>query len=178
MNEETIIKGLALLKSAYPNSLNNQTSVEAKIMIQTWLNFFKEEKTSDFEKAIKNIVSKEEFFPSIARVKKEIDLLTQPRLSVNIDDEWEKVIELIRGGKTDISLLNSISQKIIRGFNINRLFEMTTEELKWKKKEFIELFKSYQENPTKEILQIENNEKTLSLAELIELNEKQKLLEE
>ena len=143
MNKETIIKTLALLKSAYPNSLNNQTSIESKQMVELWFNFFKDEEPKIFENAAKNIMGRSDFFPSIAQIKKEITLLKTPMLNDSADSEWEKVIELIRsykGQHDHLNSLNPITKSIIETFNFSNLCDMTSEELKWKRRDFIDLY--------------------------------------
>ena len=80
ITKEIITKGLALLKYTYPHTFKDYTKEDTEMMIIVWLDAFKEDNPKCFETAIKRLMKKSKWCPSVAEVKQEIALLTNPLL--------------------------------------------------------------------------------------------------
>ena len=154
-SKETIIKTFALLKANYQNSLKDYSKQEMQLAINAWYEFFKDIPEIDFNRAIKNIISKCDFFPTISQVKREIaDNQTQNFPSA--EDEWEKVIKAVhRYGtyrqKEALDSLKPYTRYITShiGYQIICMSEDNT----WNRKEFIDEY-NHLKDKEKELIQI------------------------
>lgn len=143
ITEQTIKETLTILKVAYPNALKDLSKEDAYIMIKLWYEDFKDCKKDVFMQAIKNVRSKNVFFPSIADVKREIKEIENPKTSLNANEEWYKVIELIRKYgvyKQDLIIgeLNPITAKVIESIGLYNI--CSSQRIEIQKRQFKELF--------------------------------------
>lgn len=143
ITEQTIKETLTILKVAYPNALKDLSKEDAYIMIKLWYEDFKDCKKDVFMQAIKNVRSKNVFFPSIADVKREIKEIENPKTSLNANEEWYKVIELIRKYgvyKQDLIIgeLNPITAKVVESIGLYNI--CSSQRIEIQKRQFKELF--------------------------------------
>ena len=158
MSEHDFIKGYKILSSAYNREI---TPDDLKI----WYQFFKEEKEEDFSEAIKRLVTKNKFFPSVAELKKEIRKINTQ--DFHAEEEFERVMKAIRfygryRKEEAMESLPSITQKTVRllgGFQ--RLCESTSRD--WLRKNFIDTFNNTKDFEEEDYM---NNQPYLSLTEL------------
>lgn len=178
MNKEQFVKGMTFLAVAY----NKEISEE---QVSVWYEFFKDETYDNFRAAVKRIIPKKQFMPSIAELKQEITTFTNPILQLNVDDEWAKVIQAIRkyGYYRSLEALDSLNEytrQIVMTIGWYRL--CTSENIEWERKTFKELFNNKQEN-LEDALLLGESQLTLSeikrIADMKALErEEQMLLEE
>ena len=143
ITEQIIKETLTILKVAYPNALKDLSKEDAYLMIKLWYEDFKDCKKDIFMQAIKNIRNKSVFFPSIADVKREIKEIENPKTSLNANEEWYKVIELIRKYgvyKQDLIIgeLNPITAKVIESIGLYNI--CSSQRIEIQKRQFKELF--------------------------------------
>lgn len=155
MNQQTIIKAITLLKANYQNSLKDYTKEEMQLMINTWLEFFKDTSVNDFELAIKNIINKSDFFPTISQIKKEIANCKVNTLP-SAEDEWEEVIRTIHKfgsyrQQEAMEHLKDYTAYILRHIGYQNI--CMSEDNTWNKKEFIAEYNQMKDRE-KELIQI------------------------
>lgn len=141
MNKDQFLKGITFLSVAY----NKEFSQE---QVNVWYEFFKDENFDNFRMAVKRIIPKKDFMPSIAELKKEITLINNPVLQMDVDTEWDNVLKAIRkygSYKADEAMksLNPYTANIVRQIGYRRL--CMSEHIQWERKEFIELFNTNKE---------------------------------
>lgn len=93
-SKQTIIKAITLLKTNYQNALKDTSEENLTALIELWADAFKDTSEVDFTRAIKNIINKQEYFPTVAQIKKEI---ANNQIS-NIppaEDEWNEVLRVV-----------------------------------------------------------------------------------
>ena len=141
MTQEEFIKGLKFLGLAYNKEFTKEQA-------GVWYDFFKEDTYDDFRQAVKRVIPKSEFLPSIARIKEELSYIKTPLLQLDPSDEWDKVLATIRkyGRYREKEALASMDERNANILNsiggMLAVCNATKEELVWLKKEFIELFKN------------------------------------
>ena len=143
ITEQTIKETLTILKVAYPNALKDLSKEDAYIMIKLWYEDFKDCKKDIFMQAIKNVRSKSVFFPSIADIKNEINEIENPKLKLNANEEWYKVIELVRKYgvyKQDLIMeeLNPITARVVENVGLYNI--CSSQRIEVQKRQFKELF--------------------------------------
>lgn len=139
MNQETIIKAITLLKSNYQNALKDYTKEDMQLMINAWLEFFKDTSVNEFELAIKNIINKSDYFPTISQIKKEIANIKTNNIP-SAEDEWEEVIRTIHKfgsyrQQEAMEHLKDYTAYIVRHIGYQNI--CMSEDNTWNKKEFI-----------------------------------------
>lgn len=166
ITKKDIIDTITLLKITYPNGLKEISDNELKIMIEVWLNDFKNTSKEDFNKAIQNIRYKNKFFPSVADIKEEIAKLKVAD-TPTAEDEWQEVLYAVRryGSYREEEALESLkpyTAKIVGYIGYFRICSATSDEQIWNKKNFIEEYNSLVDKNIIN-LQIENssNEKLM-----------------
>ena len=111
MEKSEFVKIMAYLGNAYGKEITQE-------MLKVWYAFFKDTKLEVFRNAIYQVITSERWFPSIAIINEIIAKQTNPTLSLNGEEEWQKVLEAIRryGWREEEALnsLNSITQNIVR----------------------------------------------------------------
>lgn len=162
MKIENFIKGMKFLGIAYNKEFNKE-------QCEVWYDFFKNEDYEVFRKAIKRIISKSQYLPSISEIKKEMSLISVPTLQLNADEEWEKVLNAVRryGSYRQEEAMNSLNEytrDITRQVGYNRI--CMSEAIQWERKEFIELFES-NKHIAEEICSM--NKPYLTFSELLKL---------
>lgn len=142
MNKEEFVKALTFLSLAYNKEFDSeQTSV--------WYEFFKEEEPNIFKTALKRIIAKNKYLPSIAEIKQEIALIKTPQLQLDAEEEWEKVLKAIRKygyyRETEaLETLEPLTKHIVKTIGWYRL--NSSENIQWERKEFIEIFNNKKSN--------------------------------
>lgn len=136
MTKDQFLKGITFLTIAY-----NKEFTEEQVSV--WYEFFKDDSYDNFRNAVKRIISKKQFMPSIAELKSEIALLSNPVLQLNADKEWENVLNAVRkyGSYNEEKAMNSLdpyTRSIVRQVGYRRI--CMSEAIQWERKEFMELF--------------------------------------
>lgn len=137
MDREQFIKGLKYLGIAY-----NKEFTEDQATV--WYDFFKDENFDDFRNAVKRIIPKKQFMPSIAELKQEISLYKNPVLQLKPDEEWENVRIAIRKygfyrGDEAMKSLNPTTARVVRMLGgWENICQSTDGD--WLRKNFMELF--------------------------------------
>lgn len=156
MNQETIIKAIALLKASYPSALNNISKEDLKTMIKVWYEDFKDVPKQEFLEAINSVRYTSKFFPSIAEIKEK---LAKRKLEdvPSAEDEWLQVKKAINkyGYYREIEAMKSLNPytaKIVSYIGFQRICMSSPEEQTWNRKEFIEEYNALKE---KNILDIQ-----------------------
>lgn len=140
MNKEQFIKGLKYLSLAYNKEFDEEQAA-------VWYDFFKDVEFEVFRQAVKRIIPKNKYLPSIAELRGEIAQMTNPLLQLNVDDEWNNVIEAIRKHGTyitaeEFSKFNETTLKVIKTIGWRRL--CLSENIEFERRTFYDIFKSYQ----------------------------------
>lgn len=177
MNKEQFIKGLKYLGIAYNKEFTEEQAT-------VWYDFFKNETYDNFRNAVKRIIPKKQFMPSIAELKSEIALLSNPVLQLNADKEWENVLNAVRkyGSYNEEKAMNSLdpyTRSIVRQVGFRRI--CMSEAIQWERKEFMELFNMNKERDETALMLGEPQMTLTELTRRLELhkleNKEQLLLE-
>lgn len=152
MEKVEFVKALTILGTAY-----NQEFTQERASV--WYGIFKNDDVQTFNQAIRNLICKSKFMPSIAEVKDEMVQLDYPSLSLNAEDEWYKVLTAIRqygsyGQLEAMKTFNEYTASIVRRIGWDRLCR--SERIDFEKKLFISNFESLQ-NSDREIALLESN---------------------
>lgn len=158
MKKETIIKAITLLKTNYYNALKDYSKEEMQMMINAWYEFFKDTPEQEFNKAIRNIINKYDYFPTIAQVKKEI-AIDKTNDIPSAEDEWEEVLKVVHRYGTyrqdkALESLKPYTAYITKHIGY-QIICMSTDNT-WNRKEFIEEYNQLKDKE-KELIQIGNN---------------------
>ena len=142
MNKEQFVKGITYLAIAYNKEMTQE-------QIGVWYDFFKNDDFEAFRSAVKRIIPKKQFMPSISELKQEIALISNPLLQMDVDEEWGKVIDVIRRfgyyrSQEALDSLNEHTRHIVKTIGWYRL--CTSENIEWERKTFKELFNNKQDN--------------------------------
>lgn len=158
MKKEEFIKALKFLGIAYNKEFTQEQA-------EVWYKFFINEDYEIFRKAIKNIIAKQEYLPSIAQLKKEM-----ANLQINVpkaEDEWLKVLDAVHkyGRNRQEEALNSLKSYtayITRHIGYQNICNATDQT--WNKKEFVGEYETLK-NIEIENLQIGNKEELKLIGE-------------
>jgi hypothetical protein len=93
-SKEAIIKAITLLKTNYQNALKDYDKEDLQMMINAWAEFFKDTTEQEFNKAIRNVINKSDYFPTISQIKKEIANEKVSNIASG-EEEWEQVLRTI-----------------------------------------------------------------------------------
>ena len=163
-NKQTIIKAITLLKTNYQNSLRDITKEELQMMINTWGEFFKDIPDNELEQAISNIINKNDYFPTISQIKKEI---ANNRTSdiPSAEDEWEEVIRTIHKFVSyrqveALEHMKPYTAYITRHIGYQNI--CMSEDNTWNKKEFIAEYNQMKDRD-KELIQIGSSQEVRML---------------
>lgn len=177
MTREDFTKAMTFLGIAYNKEFTQE-------QVAVWFEFFKDVDLESYKMAIKRIVAKNKFIPSIHELKKELALIKTPMLELKAEQEWEEVIKAMRkyGSYRPVEALSTLSpytKRIVQMFGWGRLCESTYEQLVWLKKDFVEAFEAKQDN-AEEILSLGDGNLTMTeLKKMVEENLKEpKLIEQ
>ena len=162
MTKENFLKGITYLGIAYNKSFDEQ-------QVSVWYDFFKDTDYEVFRQAVKRIIPKSKYLPSIAELREEIAELTNPMLQLDVDEEWNSVIKAIRqyGSYNGIAALESMkpeTREIVKTIGWYRL--CMSENIEFERRTFKELFTNKQTS-AKKVGVI--NEPQLTLGELTKL---------
>lgn len=134
MNLQEFTKAMTFLGVSYNKEFTQE-------QVGVWYNFFAETKIEDFKNAIKRLINKSKYLPSIAEIKSEIATLNVNELQLNAENEWELVLQAIRRwGRLDNIAFEEITQNTIRAVGIHKLETIETSQIPFIKKEFIEIW--------------------------------------
>ena len=172
MNKEQFVKGITFLAIAY-----NKEFTEEQISV--WYEFFKDEDYDNFRNAVKRIIPKSQFIPSIAQLKQEITLLKTPALQLKADEEWEKVRAAISKfgyyrAEEGMKSLNPVTAGVVRMLGgWSAICQSTNGD--WLRKNFMDLFNTRIES-VEEVALLSEPQMTLSeLTRIAKLKEQAKL---
>jgi hypothetical protein len=140
MLKEEFIKGLKYLGIAYNKEFNEEQA-------SVWYDFFRDTDYESFRQAVKRIIPKNKYLPSIAELRGEIAKITNPVLQLNVDEEWDKVISAIRIHgtyitKEEFDKFDPTTSKIIRTIGWRKM--CMSENIEFERKTFYDMFNSYQ----------------------------------
>ena len=140
MNKEQFIKGLKYLGIAYNKEFNEEQA-------SVWYDFFRDTDYESFRQAVKRIIPKSKYMPSIAELRGEVVKITNPVLQLNVDDEWEKVIKAIRVHGTYITgeefeKFEPITAKVVKTIGWRKM--CMSENIEFERKTFYDMFNGYQ----------------------------------
>lgn len=170
VNEKTIKETLTLLKLTYPNSFKDLSKEEALLMIQVWLNDFKNVGAEIFNTAINRLRYKCKYLPTVAEIKSEIALLSKKELQLNPETEWELVLQAVRKfGKLDNVYFEEITRDTIRALGQHRLEVIETSQIPFIKREFIDIWLSKKDGIERCVI----NNNALSYTEQLMLEQKE-----
>lgn len=150
MNEKIIKQALAKLKYTYPNAFKDYTTEDVQFMIKMWSNDFKDDDPKVFETAVERLRMKSKYCPSIAEIKQEIALISNPTLQLKPDEEWENVRKAIRKygfyrGDEAMKSLNPTTAATVRMLGgWENICQSTDGD--WLRKNFMDLFSTKVEN--------------------------------
>lgn len=173
MNKEQFTKGITFLAIAYNKEFTDE-------QVGVWYEFFKDENYDDFRNAVKRIIPKKQFIPSIAELKQEITLLKNPVLQIDTDEAWDKALTTIRRygryrqREAMAAMPDEHTRDVIRQIGFERI--CNSENIEWERKLFKELFTNKKDNYEDALLL---NEPQMTLAELTrvaKLKEEKRLL--
>lgn len=131
MNKENFIKALKFLGTAYNKEFTQEQA-------EVWYKFFVDDDYELFRQAIKNLIAKQDFSPSISQIKKEM-----ANLQIDIpsaEDEWQEVLKAVHkfGSYKEQEALDSLkpyTAYITRHIGYRNI--CMSEDQTWNKKEFI-----------------------------------------
>lgn len=172
MNKEQFVKGITFLTIAYNKEFTKE-------QIGVWYEFFKDTDYDTFRKAVKRIIPQKQFMPSIAELKQEIALISNPILQLNADQEWGEVLNAVRkyGRNREGEALNSLkpyTKYITKQVGFIRI--CNSENIQWERKEFFDLFNMNKERDM-DTLMLGEPQLTLSeIKRLAELKQEERLL--
>lgn len=170
MNEKIIKQALAKLKYTYPSSFKDYTQEDVQFMIKMWCDDFKNDNPEIFTTAIERLRMKNKYCPSIAEIKQEIALISNPTLQLKADEEWEKVRMAIRRygyyrSDEAMKTLNPVTASVIRMLGgWETICQSSNGD--WLRKNFMELFDTKVDNYEEAALL---GEPQLTLSELTRL---------
>ena len=155
MKQETIIKAITLLRANYQNALKDYTKEDIQMLVNVWLEFFKDNTEEEFNRAIMKVINKYDYFPTIAQIKREIAEEKTEEIP-NAEDEWNKVLNAVhRYGsyrqQEAMEHLKPYTAYITRHIGYQNI--CMSEDNTWNRKEFIEEYNSMKEHE-KELIQI------------------------
>lgn len=93
-SKQTIIKAITLLKTNYQNALKDTSEDSLRMLIELWADAFKDTQEEDFNRAIKNIINTQDYFPTVAQIKKEIATKQISNIPP-AEDEWNEVLRVV-----------------------------------------------------------------------------------
>ena len=166
MEKVQFVKGLKYLGTAY-----NKEFTEEQAGI--WYEFFIDTDFEVFKKAVKRIMAKEDYMPSISRIKKEIALIQNEALQLDVDDEWAKVVRLFGKYGADreeeaLKELNPYTANVVKMLNWRYLCQSPIAQRQWNEKEFKNLMSNKNANlENYEILGYNATERELTYKEQI-----------
>lgn len=165
MEKNDFLKGITYLAIAY----NKEMTEEA---VSVWYDFFKDTDFEIFRQAVKRIIPKNKYMPSIAELRSEIASITNPVLQLDVDTEWEKVLTVIRRYGTYITreqydnAFNSTTKGIIEVIGWRKL--CLSENIEFQRKIFYDMYNNLQKrNEEASVMQVN----TLTSGERLMLNE-------
>lgn len=172
MTKEQFLKGITFLTIAYNKEFTQE-------QVAVWYDFFKDEDYEKFRQAVKRIIPKKQFMPSIAELKSEITLISNPVLQMNADEEWDKVLKAIKrfGSYRQDEAMKSLdpyTASIVRQIGYMRI--CMSESIQWERKEFIELFNMSKERDEHALLLSQPQMTLAELTRIAKLKEEERLL--
>lgn len=152
MKREEFVKCMGFLSSAYKQDFN-------KDELNVWYEFFKDDNLENLKQAIKSIILKSKYLPSIAELKEEINYIYNPQLKISADDEWLKIEDAIReygiyNSEDALNSMSTLTKKAIRMLGGWYTICMS-QEGDWLRKNFISIYNSLN-NDVKEQCLLEN----------------------
>ena len=172
MNKEEFALAMTVLGTAYNKEFTSE-------QVTIWYEFFYETPIELFKTAIKRIIPKSKFIPSIADIKQEIVVMNNPFLQLNAEKEWEQVIDVVRKygsyrADEGIKTLNPYTKNIVNLIGFTRICMSSNSS--FERKQFIDLFNSYKENDEK-ILKLDKPQMTIAeIKRIADIKQEEKLL--
>ena len=169
MTKEDFAKSFSHLCLVYGKDKN---SSEAGV----WYGYFKDYPSEILEEAIKEVVSINQYFPSIAELKRTISEIANPDLKLNAHTEWQEVLEAIHkygyyGAERARKKLKPFTADIaFNSIGWNRMCDSTN--IEWERKLFVEVFenKQYSISKNQSINYIANNRNQKAIDALKDFN--------
>lgn len=175
MTAQEFLKPMKMLGIAYNKEIT-------KDQVEVWYGFFRDTPLNDFRKACARVIETDEFMPSIARMRKELALITTPQLQGDANGAWESVLVAIRkhgyyNADEGMKSLDPVTQravKLLGGFQ--RV--CTSEDGDWLRKNFVQLYEELSQN-TEKVMRLSEPVMTMEELEAKAMSKvaEQKLLE-
>ena len=141
------------------------------MLIELWADAFKDTSEEDFTKAIKNIINTQDYFPTVAQIKKEI-ASKQINTIPPAEDEWNEVLKVVHRYGTyrqqeALEQLKPYTAYITTHIGYQNI--CMSEDNTWNRKEFIAEYEQLKDKE-QELLQIgdTHNLKMLTNTKLLE----------
>ena len=152
IDRKTIVETITLLKITYPSSLKDFKEAELKIMIDTWVEDFKNVSKEEFNKAIQKLRYTSSFFPSVADIKRVIAENKMESFPL-AEDEWLNVLEAVtRYGsyrqEEAMKSLKPYTAKIVGYIGFLRICAADSQTQVWNRKEFISEYNALKDKVT------------------------------
>ena len=126
MTREDTIKILSILKASYPNFYKDMSKKDAETTISLYTEMFNNVETNLVATAIKELIQRQNYPPTIADIKNKIYELTNPD-ELNSSDLWEIFKKTIQSGyygdRTEFDALPEAIKSYL-GNNPNRINEL------------------------------------------------------
>lgn len=168
MEKKEFINELKLLGNVYGREISKEQAM-------SWYMFLKDYEIVDLKNAINRLATTSKYFPSLAEIRQEVVKTKSPELSLNAEDEFEKVRKAVRkfdiyDDENAVASLKPITKRVLSMTCSWQELCMCT-DITWIKKDFIKIF-------NREIGKAEKIEMLGSVAEQREKEYKEQLLKE
>lgn len=136
MSKEDFAKAMTFLGIAYNKDFTQE-------QLAVWYKFFYDVDQEVFKLAVKRIVMREKYVPSVAMLREEIANIKNPSIELEAEEEWTKVIQLVykygrNGYENAYESMTDLSLEVVKRIGWTRI--CNSEFLVNEKKQFIELF--------------------------------------
>lgn len=156
MNKEEFVKIMTYLGVAYGKQFNKEE-------LTVWYSIFYKVNIDVFKIAIRSLIEKSKFLPSISELKNEILKLENPELKLDAEIEWGEVLNAIKKfgyyqSKEALESLKPYTRKIVEKIGFQKI--CLSENINWERKNFIETFNAFKKKKFETLIE-SNNEKLL-----------------
>lgn len=168
MEKEKFLEMITSISKVYRIKVDEDT-------IAMYYEFLKDIEEDILKKAFKRIIEKNIYFPTIAHIRQEVVKIKSPELSLNAEDEFEKVRKAVRNfdiydSENALATLKPITRRVL-GMTCSWYELCMSTDITWIKKDFIAIF-------NREIGKAEKIEMLGNSAEQREKEYKEQLLKE
>lgn len=137
MTDKEFIKAMTFLSIAFDKDLDSK-------QINIYYSYFKNENYDVIKNTFKRIIATRKFFPTVSDIKQELEIIKNPELENNAEEEWGKVLFAIRkygsyGALEAMESFSPLTQTIVR--SLGGFSELCfCGSLDFKRKDFIKMY--------------------------------------